>query len=71
MTTLDKIMDFEAGELNDMDTLDLFAELIKTGQAWALQGSYGRFAQSLIDDKLITKEGEIDFGELQDKLDKI
>ena len=53
------IMAFEAGELDDAGTLKLFAHLIKTGQAWTLQGSYGRAASVLIDRGYITKDGEI------------
>lgn len=53
------IMDFESGELSARGTLDLFSELIKTGQAWQLQGSYGRAANQLILDGWIDKNGEI------------
>lgn len=53
------IMAFEAGELDDAGTLKLFAYLIKTGQAWTLQGSYGRAASTLIENGYITREGEI------------
>lgn len=39
--------------------LELFANLIKTGQAWNLQGHYGRMAQALIDKELINRQGII------------
>jgi hypothetical protein len=39
--------------------LELFSELIKTGQAWRLQGHYGRTARAIIDAGYISKDGEI------------
>jgi len=53
------IMAFESGELSPGRTLDLFAHLVKTGQAWTLQGSYGRTAAALIEQGYITPEGEV------------
>jgi hypothetical protein len=62
------LISFELGELDDAETLDLFATLIKSGMAWTLQGTYGRTAQRLIDAGLITEDGEVvysfDFEEL-------
>jgi hypothetical protein len=54
-----KIMAWEEGELGDRETLEFFADLIKTGQCWSLQGCYGRFAANLIENDLITKEGVV------------
>jgi len=59
MDQLNKMMAWEEGELGDEDTLELFAELIKTGQAWALQGCYGRFAARLIENEYIDQEGVV------------
>lgn len=53
------IIRFEQGELNDREVLRLFSVLIKSGQAWTLQGMYGRAAQGLIENDLITREGVI------------
>lgn len=47
------------GLLNDKKTLELFSELIKTGMAWSLQGSYGRMAVSLIEAGYLDKKGKI------------
>lgn len=49
MDNLDQIISFEQGELDEEDTIKLFQELIDSGLAWSLQGSYGRTAQSLIE----------------------
>lgn len=61
--TVVQIMMFESGELDTEGILNLFSKLIKNGQAWTLQGSYGRYASRLIELELLTKEGKItDFG---------
>lgn len=59
MGLVDKIMDFESGKLDDNGVLELFSELIKTGKAWTLQGSYGRMAKHLIDEEFIDPQGKI------------
>ena len=53
------IIAFENGELNDEKALELFSLLIKTGQAWTLQGHYGRTAKRLINGGYISETGEI------------
>jgi hypothetical protein len=42
------IIAYEAGELDDEATIELFQHLIDNGLAWSLQGHYGRTAPALI-----------------------
>ena len=53
------IIEYESGELSDKNTLELFAELIKSGQAWTLQGHYGRQAKNFVDNGYISTTGKI------------
>lgn len=50
---IDQIVRYEQGELDEDETLELFAVLVETGMAWQLQGAYGRTAMQLIDAGLI------------------
>jgi len=50
MDQVDKIMAFESGDLDFEAVIELFQELIDSGLAWQLQGSYGRTARALIDE---------------------
>ncbi len=56
---IDNIIAFETGELSQDKILELFSQLIKNGMAWSLQGSYGRQAQSLIENSYISENGKI------------
>jgi hypothetical protein len=49
MSQIDKIIAYEQGELDEEGIIDMFQELITSGMAWKLQGSYGRTAKALID----------------------
>jgi hypothetical protein len=55
---IDTLIAYESGELTDAQTINFFAELIKTRQAWSLQGSYNRMAEAMITAGFITPEGE-------------
>jgi len=63
---VDKIISYESGELDNIGILELFSDLIKSGQAWSLQGCYGRMAQALIDKGLINREGVINWNLFQE-----
>lgn len=52
-----QIRAWEAGELDDDDTIFLFQRLIDSGLVWKLQGTYGRTAARLIDQGLCHKAG--------------
>lgn len=62
---VDKVMAWEAGNMSDKDTVKFFAELVKSGMAWKLQGMYGRTAMSLIKQGYITKSGKVNKKKLE------
>jgi hypothetical protein len=49
MSILNQVIAYEQGELDEESIIDLFQELITSGMAWKMQGSYGRTAKALID----------------------
>ena len=59
MDLCDKIIKWEEGQMTDTEIIEFFAQLIKNGMAWTLQGSYGRMAKQLIDCGYISKNGLI------------
>jgi hypothetical protein len=61
---VDYIMKFEGDNMTVAEMLSLFSYLIKTGQAWTLQGMYGRQAKALIDAKTISKTGVINWSKV-------
>jgi hypothetical protein len=48
-----QIIQYEAGELNNDQTIQLFQELYDSGLVWNLQGHYGRLAYQLLEAGLI------------------
>ena len=47
---VDKIVRYENGTMDEDETIQFFQELIDSGLAWQLQGSYGRTAKYLIEE---------------------
>lgn len=56
---VDQIIEFESGELSEDEVIELFQELVNSGQAWSLQGFYGRTAQALIEAGLVFRPEEV------------
>lgn len=64
-TSIDNIIAYENGELTDQEVVYLFAELVKSGMAWTLQGHYGRTASALIEHGYIDQEGNVSLAVLE------
>lgn len=52
MAKVEDIIDYEEGRMDDDEVIAFFQDLINTGEAWRLQGHYGRMAMTLINDGL-------------------
>jgi hypothetical protein len=63
---IDSIIAYENGDLDAEETLELFGTLLRTGQAWTLQGHYGRTASALVEAGWLTATGERTDRELSD-----
>lgn len=53
MDLVDRLMAYEAGEMDRDEIIAFFQELVDTGLAWSLQGSYGRTAREFIEAGLV------------------
>ena len=49
------IIKYEEGNMNFEEVIVFFQTLVNTGQAWTLQGHYGRTAMSLIENGYVTR----------------
>jgi hypothetical protein len=59
MNIVDKIIDYESGNLHGFGVLEMYANLIKTGDILHLQGAYQRQARAFIEEGIINQSGEI------------
>lgn len=62
---IDLIIAYEEGDLSDYEMVNLFAELVRNGMAWSLQGHYGRTAAALIESGYIDREGNLSLAALE------
>ena len=53
----DYIIRFEDNTLTDAETIELFSYLVSTKLCYHLQGSYGRYAEDLIEAGYLDREG--------------
>lgn len=58
-STVEGIMAYENGEMNQEQIIEFFSGLLRSGMAWKLQGSYGRTAADLINAKVLAANGDI------------
>jgi len=54
----DRIVEYEMGDMAEKEMLELFQELVDTGMAWRLQGTYARTAEYLIEQEYIYDKRE-------------
>lgn len=59
MDEINKIMAYEQGKLNDVESVELFQDLLNSGLVWKLQGHYGRTATALIEAGYIFDKAQI------------
>lgn len=59
LDVINAIIEHESGQLDETETIALFAELLKTGMVWQLQGCYGRLARDYIEAGILDREGNI------------
>jgi hypothetical protein len=64
-TQIDLIIAYEQGDLSDYQTVNLFADLVRTGLAFQLQGHYGRVARALIEAGYLDLEGNVSLAALE------
>jgi hypothetical protein len=49
-----QIVEYESGEMGQAEMVQFFQEIVNSGMAWELQGSYGRTAMNLIEAGLVS-----------------
>lgn len=51
---INEIIDYESGQMDDEMVVEFFQRIIDSGLVWNLQGSYGRMAKALIEERACT-----------------
>jgi hypothetical protein len=59
---IDDIIRYEDGGMTEAEVIEFFQNLVDTGLAWKLQGSYGRTAKELINYGWVKTPAEEIFG---------
>jgi hypothetical protein len=59
VANVEQIIAYESGELSEQAEVELFSDLIKSGECWQLQGHYGRTASYYIQSGIIDDTGKI------------
>ncbi len=59
MDIVNKVMDWENGDMSSDEEIAFFQELVNTGMAWSLQGMYGRRAMQLIREGKVYRNGKL------------
>lgn len=58
INVVDYMIQYEEGTLDREKVVELFQRLVDSGQAWTLQGHYGRTARMLIDAGYVIEKGK-------------
>ena len=53
------IIDYESGNMSEKEIIYFFGELVSTGFIHAMQGHYQRTAHDLIEQGILSKDGEV------------
>ena len=56
-----RVVEYETEEHSLEWIVQFFADLVATGLAWQLQGRYGREAKAMIDEGVITVQGDVNW----------
>lgn len=57
--SVDEIIRFEGGGMDDQETIRFVARLVASGLAWKFQGCYGRLAARMIEAGIVSRDGRV------------
>ena len=57
---VNRMIQWENGEMTEEEVISLFQELVDNGMAWTLQGIYGKTANDLIGTGLVRRKEQND-----------